>query len=311
MVTLRHMQAFLAVVRTGSFTRAADLMSITQPVVSGLVTNLEQEVGFRLLDRSTRRVELSDAAAEFLEDSQLLVRNFEDAVRRARDVGAGRRAHLRVGAPPLLATILLPRAMQLFMERSADLAVTLIDRSMVVLYEMVLEGELNLAIGSFEGSDPAIARIPLVSDQLSVLCRKEHPLAHVRKPQWKDLAGFPIVTLPKGNGIRQKTEQGYMLANVEMVVAYELEQLATVIAMVDAGFGISVVPPYALSCLPSQNLAHRPLTAPVVTRSMEIIRRRDRALSPATEEFINCLRSLAPQLSRRTVADAASGEPVD
>lgn len=295
-VTIRQLQAFIAVARTGNFTRAAEQLRVAQPVVSGLVNDLEQELGFRLFDRTTRKVELTESATGFLDDAQRLTHGIEDAVGRARDTGARHRRHLRIGAPPLLAAVLLPKAMRAFADRAPDVAVTLVDRPVPVIYGLLREGELNLAIGTFLRTDAGISRLPLIADALSLLCREDHPLAAIKRPRWKDLAGLPLVTLHRGNGIREQMERGYASAGLEAAPAFEVEQLTTVVAMVEAGFGITVLPPYALSALPARGVVTRPLGPLHVTRKIEIVHRTDRPPSPAANDFIRLLRQHAARL---------------
>src|ERR1700754_5109577 len=106
-VTFRQLEALIAVAETHNFTRASEKLRMAQPMVSSLIRDLETELGFRLFDRTTRRVELPASPAEFLADAQRLTDDRQLAVRRARDVGTRRRGHITVGAPPLLAAALL------------------------------------------------------------------------------------------------------------------------------------------------------------------------------------------------------------
>lgn len=299
-ITLRQLEAFIAVAETHNFTRASEKLRTAQPMVSGLIRELEGELGFRLFDRSTRRVDLTEAAEEFLQDAQRLTGDLEAAFRRARDVGLRRRGRITVGAPPLLAASLLPQVIQAFAQSSPGVAVTLVDRSVSVIHQMLREGELNLAVGTFRQSEEGIARIPLISYLFALLCRSDHPLAANMRPRWSDLAGVPLIALRRGNGIREQLERGYAAAGLSVEPAFELDQLTTVISMVDAGFGVTVLPLYALTALPKQSLVARPLIDPPVMREIDVAHRDDRSLSPAAADFIRLLQINATQLQSQS-----------
>lgn len=295
-VTFRQLEAFIAVAETHNFTRASERLRMAQPMVSGLIRDLETELGFRLFDRTTRRVQLTDAATEFLTDARRLTGDIEGAVRRARDIGARRRGHIKVGAPPLLAAALLPKAIRGFALSSPGVAVTVVDRSVAAIYELLTNGDIDLAVGTFRRGEDGITRIPLVSYLFALLCPADHLLAALKHPRWSDLADVPLIALRRGNGIREQLEQGYAAAGLDAQPAFELDQLTTIFAMVEAGFGITVLPLYALSALPTQSLVARPLLDPTVTREIDVAHREDRSLSPAAVEFVRLLRLNAAEL---------------
>jgi DNA-binding transcriptional LysR family regulator len=295
-ITFRQLEVFIAVAETHNFTRASARLKMAQPMVSSLVRELEMEVGFRLFDRTTRKVQLTGAAEEFLDDARRLSRDMEDACRRARDVGARRRGHIKVGAPPLLAAALLPNVIRAFNRSSAGVAVTVMDRSLAAIHELLLSGEIDLAVGTFQRDEDDVVRIPLVSYMFVLLCRADDRLAAIQKPRWRDLAGVPLIALRRGNGIREQIEQGYAAVGLNAQPAFELDQLTTVFAMVEAGFGITVLPLYALSAMPTKSLIVRELIEPDVTRAIDVAHRHDRSLSPAAVEFVRLLRLNAGEL---------------
>jgi DNA-binding transcriptional LysR family regulator len=299
-ITFRQLSAFIAVAETRNFTRASERLHIAQPMISSLVRELETELGFRLFDRSTRRVELTEAAAEFLQDARRLTSDIEGTLRRARDVGTRRRGRITVGAPPLLAAALLPRVIEAFSKSSPGVSVTVVDRPVSAIYQLLRDGEINLAVGTFRRNEDGIARLPLVSYLLALICRMDHPLAGNMRPRWSDLAGVPLIALRRGNGIREQLESGYAAAGLDAEPAFELDQLTTVVAMVEAGFGITVLPLYAITALSTQSLVARPLVDPPVTRVIDVAHREERSLSPGAEDFVRLLRIGATQLQSQS-----------
>ncbi len=298
-VTLRQLQAFIAVAETGNFTRAARLLRVAQPQVSALIRDLEAELGFRLFDRTTRRVEITEAAEEFLDDARRLAGELDRALRRARDIGARRRGHLSVGAPPLYAATLLPEVMRDFAQTAPGVSVTLWDRPIAAIDQMLHSGEVQLAVGTFLRSRQGLVRVPLITDHLSLLCRADHPLASEAEPGWAQLAGQPLVTLRHGNGIRDQVDRGYEAVGLRAEPALEADQIGTVVALVEAGFGITVLPPYSMDPYATPSLVVRPLGNPAIARDVEAVYREDRSLSPAAAEFVRLLRIGAARLQAR------------
>jgi DNA-binding transcriptional LysR family regulator len=113
-ISLKQMRAFVAVAHAGSFTRAAEQLFITQSALSSLIRNLEAELQLRLLDRTTRRLELTDAGAELLQSLEQLLGDIDRMTSDLRDVRAIRRGRVRIGATPLLASTFIPAAIMAF-----------------------------------------------------------------------------------------------------------------------------------------------------------------------------------------------------
>lgn len=304
--TLRQLHAFVAVADARSFTRAAEILGVTQPVVSGLIRDLEAALGFRVVDRTTRCIEIAEAAVEFLEDARRLVREADEGVRRAREVAEGRRGRLIVGAPPLLSAALMPSVIRVFEQSAPEVKVELVDRAVPAIHSMVLSGDIGLGIGTFAEVDPGLCKVPLISDQISLLCRSDQPIASNERPTWRDLVGQPLLALRPGSGVREQVNRGFHLAGIEPFFTFEFDQLSTLLAFVEAGLGVTVLPVYALSFLPMGSLVAKPLHAPEMTRKIDIIYRLDRSLTPAAHEFVRLLRVSASALRRTEPVGAKS-----
>ena len=109
-ITIRQIQSFLNVADLGSFTRAAEKMHTMQPALSQQVRDLESELGIRLFDRTTRRVELTEGGAEFRNIATKIIDDLEAAARNAHELAERKRGRVIVAAPPLLASAVVPRA---------------------------------------------------------------------------------------------------------------------------------------------------------------------------------------------------------
>lgn len=301
-VTLRQLRAFQAVTDLGSFTRAAERMRVAQPALSQLVRELEAELGLRLFDRTTRRVELTEPGRLFHEATVKILQDLDIAVRDAHDLAERRGGRIVVATPPLLASVILPDAIRAMRERHPGIRVAILDARTDSIVEAVRLGRADCAIGTFAPGEEGIDRVGLARDSLMVFAPAGHPVAAVSGPLgWRDLAGLGLVTLTRDSGIRILVELGFESAEVPFQPAYEVSQITTALSLVEAGLGVAVLPTYARAVADGRPIAVRPLVGPVITRDIVLIRRADRAVSPAVAAFEAVVRA---SIRRRAPAEA-------
>ncbi|MGO4671747.1 LysR family transcriptional regulator [Bosea sp. 2YAB26] len=289
-VSLRQIQAFLAVAECGTFTKAAERLHMAQPALSQLVRELERELGLRLFDRTTRRVELTEGGREFQGASAKIMHDLDLAVRNANNLAERRRGRIVVAAPPLLAAVLLPMAIVELGQRYPGIEVAIIDARTDAIVEEVRLGRADCGLGTFSAIEDGIERMPLARDSLMLFCARTHPFATRSSLPWADLAGQPLITLTRDSGIRLLVEVGYETAEVPLRPLYAVSQITTALALVEAGLGIAVLPTYALAMTPHRPIAARPLVEPTIARDVVMIRPSGRSPSPAVLAFESILR---------------------
>jgi DNA-binding transcriptional LysR family regulator len=303
-ITLRQLQAFVAVALAGSFSRAAERLHMGQSGVSVLVRELETELGLRLFDRTTRRVELTEAGREFRADAERLIAQLDQSVRHTRDLVARRRGRLAVATTPLLASALLAKVIAEFRNAFPGVQVSLADLRTDQVVARVKAGEVDLGIGTFAPDEDGLDESHLLRDRLMLFCAADHPLARKTRPRWKDLKGLPLVTLTRESGVRGLVERCYEEAGLVARPDYELSQISTVLALVEVGLGISVLPTHALHSSRFRRVVARTLTAPEVSRDIVVVTRRGRSLPPAADDFVAILRRHASAEEVDGTADA-------
>jgi len=239
-VTFRQLQAFAAVAATGGFTSAAQ--RVTQSAVSVLIRELEAELGVRLFDRTTRKVEITDAGLDFRASAEQMIADMEHAIRQTRDLVDRKRGQITLAAPPLLATALLPRAISDFRRDFPGVRIVLVDVPTDQIVSRVKSGEADFGIGTFAPSEDGLTRASVAKDSLMLFCDRRHPLASRRTPTWSELKGLPLVTLTRASGVRALIEYGYAKAGLPSNPTFEVFLITTALALVDAGLGISVLP---------------------------------------------------------------------
>ncbi|WP_249123586.1 MULTISPECIES: LysR family transcriptional regulator [unclassified Bradyrhizobium] len=287
-ITIRQIQAFLQVAALGSFTRAAEKLHTLQPALSQQVRDLEAELGIRLFDRTTRRVELTDGGAEFRNIAAKIIEDLELAARNAQDLAERKRGRVVVAAPPLLAAAIVPRAIAEFGTQYPGLSVRLIDARTDQIVELVRSGQVDCGIGTFHAGEDGIVSTRLARDSLMVFCAAQHPLAGRASVDWRELDGLALVTLTRDSGIRLLVEVGFEAAQIKLVPAYEVAQITTALAMVEAGLGVAVLPTYAFAAARALDIRAAALE-PGLGRDISLIARTGRSLAPAVAAFARVL----------------------
>lgn len=304
-ITLRQLEAFVAVVETRNFTRAAQRLHVAQSAISLMVRELERQLGVRLFDRTTRHVELTNPGREFSSHAGKLIADLEHAVRHTHELVEGKRGRIAVAAPPFLATVLLPKVIADFRRKFSGVRIVLIDARTDHMIAHIKSGEADIAIGTFGANEEDVTRTLLTRDELMLFLPRRHPMAAMRHPSWSDLADLPLIALTRESALRSLVEDGYAAARVAFAPSFEVAQITTALALVEAGLGVSALPAYALAAVAPRRIAARTLRAPMMSRNVEVISQRGRTPPPATSDFMSRLRHhIRAMMPRRPLASA-------
>jgi DNA-binding transcriptional LysR family regulator len=290
-VTLRQLRVFIEVARLQSFSRAGDEIGLTQSAVSRCVRELEGEIGLKLIDRTTRDVQLTDVGGNLVSSVSRLLSDLDDALREIREIGEQRRGRVVVAASPTVACRLMPRVVASCGRQFPYITLGLRDDVQSDVVRKVKSGEVDFGviIGPFSADD--LLSESLMTDSFCVVSRDDHPLAAKEKVAWTDLDGEQLVMLDYASGSRPIIDAVMQEHGVSATVVQELGHSATVFGLVEAGVGVSVLPWLALPLPAGASLVARPLV-PRAERRVELVRRRDRSLSPAAEAVWGLIRQL-------------------
>ncbi|WP_395065973.1 LysR substrate-binding domain-containing protein [Paraburkholderia silvatlantica] len=293
-VTLRQLRVFIEVARLQSFSRAGDEIGLTQSAVSRCVRELEAEIGVKLVDRTTREVQLTDVGANLIASIPRLLGDLDDALREIREIGEQRRGRVVVAASPTVACRLMPEVVAACGRQFPYITLGLRDDVQSDVVRKIRSGEVDFGviIGPFAAED--LETQCLTTDSFCVVVRGDHALALSQEVSWKELDGERLVMLDHASGSRPLIDAVMSEQGVRARVVQELGHPATVFGLVEAGVGISVLPWLALPVPAGAPLLARPLV-PRAERTVELVRRRDRSLSPAAEAVWSLIRQLAGQ----------------
>ena len=294
-LSARDIQAFLALAEVKNFTRAAARCHLSQPAFSALIKALEASVGLQLFDRSTRHVLLTPEGDRFLLSAQRIAAELEDCAKAMRDTAQLARGHVAVALLPSLAAGWLPPVLAQFMARHPGVDLALLDVLSEPCIAAVAHGEADFALAAIRADTPELQAEPFCSDDFHLVCREDHALAAQDRLEVADLLPWPFVHLARHSSVRQYLDAAFFPQSMHTLV--EVEQLATVMGLVHAGLGISVVPALSLFHFDKPGLITRPLSLPGMERQIYLVRRRERSLSLPAQALYRLMLEQRPQFS--------------
>ena len=250
---LRQLEHFVAVAEERHFTRAADLLRISQSGLSASIRALEAELGTSLFIRSTRRVELTAAGQALLADS---VRTLASAAAARNAVAAVRglvRGTLSVGAEQCLGSVDLPVQLARFRTANPGIEVRLKHASSSELTESVAIGRVDIALVAVCGpAHPGVRLVPLSTHRLVVLCHPDHPLAQADEVDLSCLRQEALVGFPAGWGAQVLASRAFAAAGLDYRVAMEVNDVHLLLDLVGYNLGIAIVPETIAAKRPDQ-----------------------------------------------------------
>ena len=287
--TLRQMRAFVALAKAGNFTLAAQAIHVTQSALSGLIKELEQTLGARVVDRSTRRIVLTDIGRELFPLLSQMIDDLDGALANVADHTRLKKGLVRIAAPQLMSCTLLPQAIAAYRLEHPAIEVRLSDTEVEGVIARVLSGEADVGIGPERVPAPALEARELFEMPFALACPQQHPLATLARVSWQDVANYPFISLQGQFTERLLDDMHTSLRETPIRPAHEVTFMTTALAMVSAGLGVTVCLPYAEPLVKLHGLVLRPLEEPVLTRRFFVYTRPGRSLSPAAESYINFL----------------------
>lgn len=297
-LSTRELRAFITLSDERNFTRAASLCHLSQPAFSALIRGMEQSLGARLFDRTTRSVELTAEGRVFVDAARRLLRDAELAWDDVREHAARRRGRVAIAVLPSLAAGWLPPLLAGFHQQNPGIEIDVADVLSDECVERVRAGRADFALASTRTEAAELRTEPFCQDRFHVVCRRDHALARHRGAlAIADLAPHAIVQLARSSSVRQYVEAALYPTRLRTVL--ELAQLSTVAGMVRAGLGLTIVPTLTLFHFEHADLVARPLDAPGLQRQVFVVRRSDRGLSTAAQALYEVLIKHRPKAAPR------------
>ncbi len=235
-----------AIAETGSFSRAAERCHVAQPSLSQQVLKLEEDLGAKLFDRLGRSVRLTEAGRAFLPHARSILHQMEAARTGVEDKRTDVRGSVTVGVIPTIAPYLMPQSVAAFSKKFPDAKLRILEETTPVLVEGLRNLSIDVAILALPLRHKEFQMYPLRTEPLYAALARDHPRARAKNLSLRELRGEQFVMLRDGHCFRDLSVAACTRAKVNPRIAFESGQFSSLLGMVAAGVGVSLVPEMAL-----------------------------------------------------------------
>ncbi len=309
---VQALRTFVEVARRQGFTRASEVLHVTQPAISKTVRALEEELGTPLLVRERRRVTLTEAGRLVLERAQGVIDALRVIEEEVGAVAALRRGRLRIGMPPIVGVAFFPPLLAEFHTAHPGIVLELREEGSHHIEALVMNRELDVGAVVLPTDEKAFGTMPFVHDELHAVLHPTHPLAGRRSLVLRDLEGTPFVLYRPEFALHGHILEACRRAGFKPHVVSESSHWDFIVAMVAANIGAALLPKTVCRQLDPEQVRSVPMTEPVIPWDVALIWLRDRHLPPATRAWLELAqrRLIAGALTargRRTSASRGGG----
>ena len=286
---LPDLQAFVAVAERNSFRQAANDLFISQPALSRRIDKLEEALGVKLFERTTRRVQLTNVGQAFLVNVRDALNGLEDAVLGVADLAAHRTGTVTLACVPSAVWHFLPDVLKRYTAQFPKIRVRVHDESAQDVLNLVLTGEADFGICFTGAENPEINFQPIYVESYVLAMRRDHPLAGRKKLSWKDTVDERYISVAKSSGNRSVLDAA--LAGVEKHpwISCEINHVSGILALVESGLGVAAVPGLSILAQRQGAVIGVPLVNPSVKRTLGLICKHQHAMAPASRTLFDML----------------------
>jgi DNA-binding transcriptional LysR family regulator len=280
----QQLEYFRVVAQVQHFTRAAERLAISQPALSRSIANLEAELGVPLFERKGRTVKLNRFGESFLRHVVKALREIEEGKRELADALHPEHGMVILAFLPTLGTHLVPQLLREFQQEHPRTKFKLFQHGSSVILHKLEDGDVDICLSLAPPADNRdIEWRHLLSEELFVIVPSGHRLASRDSVRLAELAGESFVLLKHGHGLRSVVESLCKQAGFDPDVTFEGDEVTTVVGLVAAGLGISVIP--HVPSLALMNVCWLHISEPRSERKIGIAWKRNRYLPPPAQQF--------------------------
>lgn len=287
-ISTRLLDAFSALAETRHFGLAAQRCHVSPSALSQMITRLEGQLEVRLFDRDTRNVRLTPEGEVFDEGVRRIAQEVRSALQAMHDRVHKRAGRVRIAAPPSLAADWLPQRMAAFRAEYPGVALSLSDVVSDRCLDMLRSGQADIGINAQAGDPLEFDSRLLFREPLYLLCRRDHPLTLKAQVHLRELRQQPFVHTTRNGSVWQHVQP--LLLRVGVIdTGMEVAQLGTLAGLIAHGFGISLVPQFALSLCNHPDVVAVPVADRKAFRPLYLLRFKHHSLSVAAQAFYDRL----------------------
>jgi LysR family transcriptional activator of glutamate synthase operon len=284
---LRQLRYLVALAEELHFTRAAEREHIAQPALSQQIRRLEQELGIALVERTTRRVAMTDAGELLVARARRILAEIDAALTELDGLRGVQTGRVTIGAMHTMGPIDVALALARFHDRHPDVELTVREQSSEELAEMLRVDELDLAFLSVTEriESHGLGLHQLISEELVVVLPADHRLSGRSEVRMAELAGDEFISYRQGSRLRELLGAAGRHAGFEPSIKLESNESQRIRRLVARGLGVAILPRSDAED-PGAGVAVAALTDPALTRDITLAWRAGRRHTPAAAEFL-------------------------
>jgi LysR family carnitine catabolism transcriptional activator len=239
---IAQLKAFIQIAESHTYAEAAENLHLSQPAVSIAIKNLEEEVGGKLFNRTTRQLALTPEGRDFLPVAQRLLQDWNRASDDLKSRFVKGEGSVTIAAMPSFASSILPKILRDFRKKYSNVTIKIVDEVMDKVIQQVRENRAELGFVFEPENLTGLQFTPIFLDNFILVLPPEHPLSANEGIQWRDLVKHSFVAMNYGSTMRIWLDKEAVQANVTLDIVAEASQFATIGQLVKESVGISIVP---------------------------------------------------------------------
>ncbi|WP_407311484.1 LysR family transcriptional regulator [Desulfosporosinus sp. SB140] len=288
---IRQLVYFAEVVKRKGFSKAGEFLHITQPTISKMIKSMEDELGLTLLERSTKKVELTDIGEVVYKHALHIVQSMESLEAELDDVRQVQKGHIRMGLLPMIGYNFISRIIAEFQKLHPQITIQILENGAREVEHSISEGDIDLGIVVLPVSEAVFECLPVIEEHLKLLVHPTHRLANCQEIRLEELKDETFIFYPEDFALYYHIKEACLKAGFSPNVLYESSQWDFISEMVADNLGIAFLPDTICKKLDSSRIKVISLASPGIPRHLAFIWRRNAYLKFAAREFIGFVKS--------------------
>lgn len=296
---IRHLQYITEIVRHNSFTKAAEALHLTQPTISKIIKNLENELGVEVFVREGRHIKLTAAGETIVSHAGPILQLFDGLEAALHDLTYLNTGSIRLGIPPMAGSSFFPQVIKKFREQYPNIAIKMMENGAKRIEESLSEGILDVGVALWPIDEVLFDSFTLVEDRLKVILPSSHPLADREQIRLADLAEERFILFNSDFALHDRIISECRVVGYDPHIVYESSQWDFIGEMVGADLGIAMLPDTMCRQLNPNKVRAAALVDPVIPWRLDMAWRREGYLSHAAREWIKFTKDLFARAAKR------------
>lgn len=288
---IQQIRYFLEVAKHKSFSKAADRLFVTQPILTRCVKNLEQELGVPLIIRSTKQFCLTDAGNTLVRYGQDLLQQHADIYRHIQDVSNVQTGVIRISSPGVLLDMYFPKLVTRYRREHPGVHIYIQEKGSVQVAQDIIEGAADIGLAMLPLEHIAQFDVfPLIQDVVHAVVQQDHPFAQMKQVPLSLLKDMDIITYSKSNTLYHTLTENCNRAGFSPIIVFQSTMPNFILDTIEHGTCVGVLPAPILRRFSKESLISVPIT-PHIPWEIVMITRKERYLSHAARNFLSFIQS--------------------